>query len=92
MKITHGPLKTRSKKDQTIGTEDIQQFYVSEYYTNMKQNDKPLKSYGLYAILESGEKIQILKDCSKDTALYLEQEAERFLKIKDEAVTGEVLE
>jgi hypothetical protein len=43
-------------------------------------------------ILKSGKKVRIIKNCNKETALYLEQELERYLKIKDQPVQGEILE
>lgn len=91
VKMDHGPLKIGARKDHTIQNEDIEQLYVSEYVTNMSKNNQPIKSFGLYLILKSGKKLQLIKDCNKETALYIEQEMERYLKIKDKPVVGEIL-
>ncbi len=90
--IEHAPFKLFMPKDTEIHSDDIAQLYVSEYFTGSSQNGKKLTSYGLYVILKSGKKIRIIKNCNKETALYLEQEIERYLKIEDKPVSGETVE
>jgi Fe-S cluster biosynthesis and repair protein YggX len=47
-------------------------------------------AYGLYAIMHNGKKVKLLDQMNLETQLYLEQEIERFLRIKDKAIRGEV--
>lgn len=90
--LEHGPIKQFTKKERLIKSSDIQQLYVSEYFTNVKVNDRPQKAYGLYAILSNNKKIRLINDCNKETALYLEQEIERYLNIEDSEISGELTE
>lgn len=90
--IEHGPLKSFSRKNLNIKQQDLSQLYVSEYTTNIEINDQPQRAYGLFAILKGDKKIRLIKDCNKETALYLEQEIERHLEIEDYTVRGEIKE
>ncbi len=92
IKLEHGPMKLFQKAGYNIKNEDVAQLYVTEYVTNMSKNNQPLKAFGLYLILKNGKRVQLLKDSNKETALYLEQEIERYLKIEDRPVRGEILE
>ena len=91
IKIEHGPLKAFLRKDMMIQNKDVSQLFVSEYVTNVQKNGRPVKAFGLYLILKSGKRIQLIKDSNKESALYIEQEIERYLKIEDRPVRGEIL-
>lgn len=91
IKLEHGPLKMTGKRDLIIENKNVEQLYVSEYVTNVQKNGQPVRAFGLYLILKNRKKIQLVKDSNKESALYLEQEIERYLKIEDRSVRGEVI-
>jgi hypothetical protein len=89
LKITNRPIRGFWNRDKTYDKKDIQQLYVSRYVSS-KTNGQPNHAYALYAILNNGKKVQLVKGMNKETQLYLEQELERFLSIDDEHVSGSV--
>lgn len=89
LEIRHRPIKLPFFKTHKIPSKDIKQLYVTRYVSH-KSNNVPSHAYALYAILHSGEKIQILNGMNQETQLYLEQEIENYLEIKDSSVTGEI--
>ena len=86
IKLEHGPIKVPGKKNITIPNSQVRQLYVSEYLTNIESNGDRLKAFAVYLILVNGKKIQLVKDSNKESALYIEQEIERYLKIEDVVV------
>lgn len=80
----------KSKKEYDL--KDIRQFYVSKYFTGITINDKPLMAYALSAITQEWKTLKLIDNSNLESVLYLEQELERFLGIKDEKVSGEILE
>ena len=48
-------------------------------------------SYSVQAVIKNGETIELISGLpSKDAALFIEQEIEKYLKIEDEPVRGEL--
>lgn len=89
LEISHRPLKLPFFKTQKIDSKDIQQLYVTKYVAS-RTNGIPTYAYALYAILHSGKRVEILKGMNRETQLYIEQEIENYLEIKDRKVNGEV--
>lgn len=87
--ILHGPIKLPFKSNTSFKRNELKQFYVTEYVQSTN-NGRPNYAYGLYAIHKNGNKVEILRDLDSKTQLYLEQEIERYLYIKDKAVIGSI--
>lgn len=91
IRITAGPLRNPFKPDKIIDVTDLKQFYVNRYVSSTT-NGQPNHAYALYAISTNNTKQEIIKGMNKETQLYLEQEIERYLKIKDSHVGGMISE
>ena len=90
LSITHTPLKLLGQKQHNIPVDQIKQLYVKEYMTNRSVNDVRLKAYGIYLKHSNGEEIKLIDEMNRETSLYLEQEIEEFISIKDKAIEGEI--
>ena len=89
--ISHRPVKNPFIRKKHIDTKDIEQIYVTKYVSSTT-NDKPNYAYALYAVLKTNNrKIALIKGMNRETQLYLEQEIERFLKIKDKHVEDSIV-
>ncbi len=89
--ISHRPVKNPFIPSKRIESSDIDQLYVTKYVSS-RTNGNPNYAYALYAILKTnGKKINLVKGMNRETQLYLEQEIERFLKIKDRPVTDSIV-
>ena len=87
--IQHRPFQLFFKEHQ-IETKDVEQLYVKKY-SNGSTNGNPNYVYGVVAIMKSKEEIKIIKGINKpQQALYIEQEIEKFAKIKDKPIAGEI--
>jgi len=86
--VRHGPLPWFGSRD--IPTDDIQQLYCTEHY-HRSRHGTGSTTYRLNAALQDGRKIALLSGLS-DTphALFIEQEIESHLGIKDRRVRGEM--
>ncbi len=92
IEIDHRPIKNPFVRSKRIESDDIDQLYVTKYVSS-RTNGNPNYAYGLYAILKTnGKKINLVKGMNKETQLYLEQEIERYLKIKDRPVSNAISE
>lgn len=85
--IKHGPLRKLGKGNQQIPKQDIVQLYVNRY--TEKIGKKSRQAYALSAILKGNKTVQLIKGMDLSTQLYLEQELETYLQIKDLPVRGE---
>jgi hypothetical protein len=83
------PLRLPWTKRKRYKTQDVTQLYVTKYVSS-RTNGVANYAYGLYAIMKGGKKVKLLDQMNLETQMYLEQEIERFLKIKDQSVSGEV--
>lgn len=79
------------KGKQDFSIDEIDQLYVSKYFTGTTINEKRIMAYSLSAILKDKRSVRIISNSNLETALYLEQEVERFLDITDKPVHGEIL-
>ncbi|MEM9547260.1 MAG: hypothetical protein AAGA77_14870 [Bacteroidota bacterium] len=89
--ISHRPVKNPFIPSKRIDASDIDQLYVTKYVSS-RTNGNPNYAFALYAILKTnGKKINLIKGMNRETQLYLEQEIERFLNIKDRPVTDSIV-
>jgi hypothetical protein len=87
LSVRHGPLPAFGNKD--LARDAIRQLYCVERVRSLRHSSSV--SYELQAIKADGSSVGLLKGIQNaEQALYLEQELERFLGIKDEAVRGEL--
>ena len=87
--IEHRPLKMPFYPGRTIPSRDIDQIYIHKYVAS-RTNGQPNYAFGVQALLKTGENIKLLKGLrNANQAQYIEQEIEKFLKIKDRAVEEE---
>lgn len=90
IEISHRPVKNPFVPSKRIESREIDQLYVSKYVSSTT-NGNPNYAYALYAILKTnGKKISLIKGMNRETQLYLEQEIERYLKIKDRPVADAI--
>ncbi len=86
--IKHGPIPAGRNKNLNAG--ELKQLYSRERVGYSKKG-RPNYSYEMHAETKSGKDIKLLTGLeNKEQVLYIEQEIERFLKIKDEPVIGEI--
>jgi len=86
--IHHSPLPWFGNQEHLLG--DIQQLYCTEHYHHSK-NGGGHTTYRVNAILSNGRKTKLLSGLTElDQALYIEQEVEHNLGIKDQKVKGEM--
>ncbi|MDQ3015981.1 MAG: hypothetical protein M3R25_04565 [Bacteroidota bacterium] len=90
LRIRTTPLKSFLWKSKEIDIDTIEQFYVTRYVQSTT-NDNPNYAYALYAIIDTGEKISLVRGMNRETQIYVEQEIERFLGIKNKKVPKESL-
>ena len=85
--IVHRPLPWLGQKNLT--QHNLQQLYSKEVAYNGKHGYS--YSYSVQAVIKNGETIELISGLpSKDAALFIEQEIEKYLKIEDEPVRGEL--
>jgi hypothetical protein len=86
--IKHGPIPARGNKNINAG--ELKQLYSRERVSYSKKG-RPDYSYEMHAETKSGKDIKLIAGLeNKEQVLYIEQEIEKFLKIKDEPVSGEI--
>lgn len=85
--IVHRPLPWLGQKNLT--QHNLRQLYSKEVAYNGKHGYS--YSYSVQAVIKSGEVIELIAGLpSKEAALFIEQEIEKYLKIEDEPVRGEL--
>jgi len=89
IEIKQKPIPSFLKKNIKIPTSEVSQLYVTRYVSSTT-NGVPNHAHALYAITKNGQKHTLIKGMNKETQLYLEQEIELFLDIKDKEIKGEV--
>lgn len=90
IEIDHRPIKNPFVKSTRIESSEIDQLYVSKYVSSTT-NGNPNYAFALFAILKTnGRKVKIIKGMNRETQLYLEQEIERYLKIKDRHIPNSI--
>jgi len=87
--INHKPLNVIGRPEHNISAGDVEQLYVNKYSTG-KTNNRPTYAFGVYAVLNGGRQIALVKGLRHpDQARYIEQEVEHFLNIEDELMEEE---
>jgi len=86
--IKHAPLPHFGNK--TLNSSDIKQLYSKEKISDKRKGDSSV-SYEVHAITNDNKNIKLLSGLeSSEIALFIEQEIEKFLKIEDKSVRGEI--
>jgi hypothetical protein len=85
--VRHGPLPWLGQK--SVAASDIGQVYRQQLISTSSRGGSSV-SYQLSVATHDQRKIDLLKCDSSDTALYIEQEVERYLGIGDRPVAGEM--
>jgi len=87
LRIEHGPLPWPGGLE--LPTSNIEQLFTKQVVHRGKHG--PHYSFELHAALRDGSQRKLLSGLSDaEQALYIEQEAERFLGVEDRAVSGEI--
>ena len=88
LRVTHGPIPWKGNRE--LDASEIRQLYCEEQ-TGQTQKDGTSRTYALSAVLQDGRKLKLLSSLDElGQALYVEQQLERCLRIKDAPVPGEV--
>ncbi|MEM6334806.1 MAG: hypothetical protein AAF823_15840 [Planctomycetota bacterium] len=86
--VRHGPLPVPGNK--TLPSLDIQQLYCKQRVHHGKNGTSV--TYALHVKLKGGRDEKVLSNLRQQShALYVEQQVERVLGLKDEAVAGEMI-
>lgn len=89
--IEHRPLKIPFYPNREIPSRNVEQIYTYKYESS-KTNGRPNYSFAVQAKLKNGSEVKLLKGLKNaNQAQYIEQEIERFLRIKDMPVEEEYL-
>lgn len=89
IKMEYRPLKMPFNPEIDVPVEEVRQLFV-EKYTSSTSNGKPNYAFAVTMDLGRAKKIRLVKGIDNpEQALYIEQEVERFLNIKDQPVEGE---
>jgi len=75
-------------KNKEMDIDRITQLYVSRYVQSTS-NGEPNYAFALYAIMDTGEKISLIRGMNRETQVYLEREIENYLGIKNRKVPEE---
>lgn len=75
-------------KNKDLNVDQITQLYVSRYVQSTT-NGEPNYAYALYAIMDSGEKVSLIRGMNRETQVYIEREIEDYLGIKNRKVPEE---
>lgn len=89
IEINTRPFPTPGKSKIELDADDLDQLYVTKYVSSTT-NGVPSYAYALYAIDNDGSKFPLIKGLNKESQLYIEQEIERYLQIKDRPIQGSI--
>lgn len=85
VEISHGPLPSPGHNQLCLDSADLDQVFVVE-----QRRSKGSRSYEVCALLKNGSRVKLLGSLQQlERALYLEQQLESYLGIRDRAVAGE---
>ncbi len=91
IEISHSPIRTTLNKVRKIARRDIEQLFVVRYTQKFGRKDqRGVQAYALFVIMKNGDRIELLRGMDRSSQLYLEQEIEKYLGIKDTFVKGEI--
>ncbi len=87
--VEHKPINFLVQRDQHFLAEDIKQLFVRRYKTG-ESNGNPVYAFSVNIKLRNGRTFPLVKELhSANYGKYIEQEIEKFLKIKNVPVQGE---
>lgn len=87
LSVRHGPVPVPGKRD--VPTRDLEQLYCEEHVSRSRNG--VTITYSVRARTTDGRMVVLLKDLpDRDQALFIEQEAERQLRIANRPVVGEL--
>jgi hypothetical protein len=87
LNVCHRPLPFPGNK--TIARDELKQLYSKERISHTSNGTSV--SYEVYALTHSGKKEKLLSGLTRsEEALFIEQEIEKYLGIRDETVPGEI--
>ncbi len=87
--VEHRPLKLPFYPDRAIPTHEVDQIFVKKYSSG-KTNGNAVWAYAVEAKLTNGENVNLIKGVKNGNhALFVEQEIEKHLKIKDKSTSEE---
>lgn len=85
--IRHGPIPWLGNKEIAAG--DVKQLYAKEKFSRGRNSDHA--TYEVRAVTKSGRNIQVVGGlASQEQAIFIEQRIEKYLRIEDAAVPGEI--
>ena len=88
VRVKSYPLKHFLWRNKELETDRIRQLYVSKYVQSTT-NGNPNYAYALYAIMDDGEKVALIRGMNRQTQVHIEREMEDFLGIKNRKVPEE---
>ncbi len=86
--LRHSPLFSFTKKNIDIQRAAIDQFYVQRYISGTV-NGIPSYAYTLICKTTDGKRHVLIKGLNHESLLFLEQEFENYMGIRDQAMEGE---
>ncbi len=88
IQIRTTPLRSFLWKRKDVDVDTIRQLYVTKYVQSTS-NGVPNYAYALYAVLDSGEKVSLIRGMNFETQSFVEQEIEGYLGIQNRKVPEE---
>jgi DNA-directed RNA polymerase subunit RPC12/RpoP len=89
LRIRHGPVPWPGRRDLPV--DSIRQVYSQMYHEHALRRGDGYTSYRVRVLRVDGTELLLVNDLPRqEQALYLEQEIERYLRIDDELVRGEL--
>ncbi len=87
LSVRHRPLPFLGNKK--IQSQDIKQLYSKEMIHRGKNGIN--YTYEIHAVLDNDKRIKVVSGMPRsEQALFIEQEIEKYLKIRDESIEGEI--
>jgi hypothetical protein len=85
--VRHGPLPWPGNRQ--LLTAKIKQLYCTESVYRSKNRTR--RSYSVLAVIEDNDKIELVSSLQElEQGLFIEQQVEQYLKIRDKRVPGQV--
>ena len=84
--IKHKPFPFWGNKK--VNAQDLKQLYVNQKISRNRHGAS--SSYEVHALTKSGKNIKLIALSNSEESLYIEQEIEKFLRIEDQPVKGEI--
>ncbi|HMN89149.1 MAG TPA: hypothetical protein PKE68_03950 [Saprospiraceae bacterium] len=91
IRIVHKPIKMPFYPDREVPVDTVEQVFVDQYVESTT-NNRPNYAYAVRILTKDGQRLRLVKGLqTPEQAIFIEQEIERFLKIEDRPVAGEVI-